>query len=215
MQILPLGPDCRLHITRIPCDPEVTEHTLAQMEHDLPASVQLLPDVPFDVIGYGCTSGATVIGSSRIRALIRAACDTPNVSDPIASVIEAVHFLKVQSLGMVTPYIEPVSAAMRAHLQTANVRVVALESFDIIHDPDVARVTAGSIKDAAIQVGRANCDGVFVSCTNLAGLSVIAEIEDAIGKPVLTSNQALAWSMCRSADLKPRPGFGQLLSKQI
>jgi maleate cis-trans isomerase len=46
----------------------------------------------------------------------------------------------------------------------------------------------------------------------LPALGCIARIEAAIGKPVVTSNQASAWAMRRLAGLgAPVPGYGRLL----
>ena len=40
-----------------------------------------------------------------------------------------------------------------------------------------------------------NYNKIFISCTNLNTLPIIKEIENEIGKPVLSSNQVLAWHM--------------------
>ena len=51
-----------LYHARIPNEMEITEGTLAQMEAELPITASLLPaSFNFDVIGYGCTSGSTVL----------------------------------------------------------------------------------------------------------------------------------------------------------
>ena len=44
-------------------------------------------------------------------------------------------------------------------------------------------------------------DAVFVSCTNLRTVDVIDDLEDELGIPIVTSNQALAWDMLTSADI--------------
>jgi len=38
---------------------------------------------------------------------------------------------------------------------------------------------------------------VFLSCTNLRTLDIIDPLEQALGIPVISSNQALAWHMAR------------------
>ena len=54
------------YVSRTRSAPDVTAETLAQMEQDLPAAAGLLSNpVDFDVIGYGCTSGTSVIGPAR------------------------------------------------------------------------------------------------------------------------------------------------------
>jgi maleate isomerase len=52
--------------------------------------------------------------------------------------------------------------------------------------------------DAAINLGRDDSvQGIFMSCTNLRTLGVIDEVSQMLGKPVLSSNQALAWHMAQ------------------
>ncbi|MDB4085456.1 Asp/Glu racemase, partial [Amylibacter sp.] len=46
-----------------------------------------------------------------------------------------------------------------------------------------------------VELGEQDVDAIFLSCTNLNTLSVIKSIEEKIGKPVLSSNQVLAWHM--------------------
>jgi maleate isomerase len=55
-------------------------------------------------------------------------------------------------------------------------------------------------------------EAIFLSCTALRGAEVAQVIEDTVGIPVITSNQALLWRGLRQAgcDLKIA-GFGQLL----
>ena len=53
---------------------------------------------------------------------------------------------------------------------------------------------------AAIEMGqRTDCDAVFLSCTNLRTLRVLHSVEAQIKKPVLSSNQVLAWQMAGQA----------------
>ena len=51
----------------------VTPDTLAAMEQQLPVAARLLPDyLGLKAIGYGCTSGATIIGEDRVAEIISA-----------------------------------------------------------------------------------------------------------------------------------------------
>jgi maleate isomerase len=54
-------------------------------------------------------------------------------------------------------------------------------------------------------------DGVFVSCTSLRVADIVEELEAELGKPVTSSNHALAWHCLRlSGYTEPVPGFGRL-----
>ena len=57
-----------LYHSRIPNEMEVTKENLANMEEELPVAAALLPALfNFDVIGYGCTSGSTIIGEKMLK----------------------------------------------------------------------------------------------------------------------------------------------------
>ena len=76
----------------------------------------------------------------------------------------------------------------------------------------VARMTAACVRDAAIELGRhAAVDGVFVSCTSLRVAEIVEEVEAAIGKPVSSSNHAMAWHALRLAGVDDAlDGWGRL-----
>ena len=63
---------------------------------------------------------------------------------------------------------------------------------------------------------RVDVDAVFVSCTSLRALPVIKDAEAAIGKPVLASNQVLAWHLMRLAGIADTPhAWGELFGAQL
>ena len=66
---------------------------------------------------------------------------------------------------------------------------------------------------AAIELGRSpRVDAVFVSCTSLRVAEAAAAIEAALGKPVTSSNHAMAWHALRLAGIAdPVNGWGSLL----
>ena len=199
--------------TRIPMMPEVTPATLQQMHDDLPQAASLLPTArPLDVVGYGCTSGATVIGAKNVAAAIQSKHSSAKVTDPITAVMAACKHLGVSKIGLVTPYIATVSAAMRELLEENKISVVEFGSFEQVEDAVVARITPNSIFEAICTVGKAeNVDAVFASCTSLQSFDIIEDAETAIGKPVITSNQALAWHMAKLAGVSDKiQGPGQL-----
>jgi maleate isomerase len=70
----------------------------------------------------------------------------------------------------------------------------------------MARVTPDTIIAAGEAADRPDAEGVFLSCTALPSLGVIAELERRLGKPAITSNQASLWRMLHHAKLAPAPG---------
>lgn len=207
-----------LYHSRIPMVPEIRPETLARMQADLPASARLLPSsLDFDVIGYGCTSASTVIGSAKVAEAVQAVLPRAKVTDPLAAIIAAGRALGAVRLGFVTPYLPEVSAQMRQKLEAAGFEIAGFGSFEEKDDRVVARITEAAIAAAAKQVASAaDCDAIVISCTNLRCLRVIPEIEEAAGVPVVSSNQALAWHMLRLAGItNPQPQFGRLFARGL
>lgn len=195
--------------SRIAMHPTVTPETLAEMERDLPVASALLPDgLSYGAIGYGCTSGATVIGPDRVADLVHEDHPSAPVTDPISAVIAALTALKVRKIALLTPYLPEVSSAMQALLASHGFEQVAFGSFEEGDDQTVARISEASTLVAVEAIGRDNeCEAVFASCTNLRTFGIVEEAEARIGKPVISSNLALGWHMLRLAGVR-QPGFG-------
>ena len=192
-----------LYHSRIPMCNEVNSDTLKQMQMDIPTSAGLLPPaLKFDVIGYGCTSGATVIGPQAVCDAIQKAHPEAKVTDPLSAIIAACEALNVKKLGFLTPYVAEVSAQMREKLETSGRSVVAFGSFEESEDRVVAKISESSILSAIESVAsQSECDAVIVSCTSLRMTGIVEEAEARIGKPVISSNLAMAWHMMALAKL--------------
>lgn len=210
-----------LYCTRVESRAELNEQAIAGMAARIPDSARLLPPcTSMDVVGYACTSGATLIGPENVARSIREArpAGAPGsfaetrVSDPLTAVKAACRRLGLTRIGLVTPYIASVSAAMRAALEKAGLEITAFGSFEQSDERAVARIAPQSVRQAILDVGGAgSCEGVFVSCTNLRTLEILQRTEDDLGMPVISSNQALAWHMLQSVGIRRYPaGFGRL-----
>ena len=205
-----------LYHSRIPMCNEVNSDTLKQMQMDIPTSASLLPPaLKFDVIGYGCTSGATVIGPQAVCDAIHQAHPEARVTDPLSAIIAACETLNVKKLAFLTPYVAEVSAQMRERLEESDRCVVAFASFEESEDRVVAKISETSILSAIESVAsQAECDAVIVSCTSLRMTGIVEEAEARIGKPVISSNLAMAWHMMLLAKLPQTQGkFGQLFKR--
>jgi maleate isomerase len=56
-------------------------------------------------------------------------------------------------------------------------------------------------------------DGIFVACTSLRTIDIIAEVEAEIGKPMLASNPAQAWHLLRLGGIgNALPQWGRLFT---
>jgi len=66
--------------------------------------------------------------------------------------------------------------------------------------------------DTALALRDDSADAYFLSCANIHSIDVIEELERALGKPVVTSNQAALWCALRKARIPDAvAGLGALL----
>lgn len=200
-----------LYHSRIPFDAVVSPEALGAMAEHLPNASRLLSkDIKFDVIGYGCTSASTVIGSEKVAELVQTAHPEAKVTDPLRSVVAAAQALNAKKIGFLTPYRADVSKAMWARLEEFGFEISSFASFDEEEDHKVALISEASVLDGMKHVAE-GADVVFSACTNLRSFNVIEPAEEACGIPVLSSNAALAWHMSHLAGQKVE-GPGQLFS---
>lgn len=186
-----------LYVTRIPSAPSVTPETLGAMSASLETAAGLLPNTqPYRVIGYGCTSASAVIGSDTVEGIVQRACDVAHVTNPLRAAIACAADHGVSKFALVSPYIEEVNVPLRAAFAEAGLSTEVFGTFGEAEEAKVARIDAASLTAAALRLGRdPSVEAVFLSCTNLRTFGVLSHLSEQLGKPVLSSNQALAWHM--------------------
>ncbi|MEP1585854.1 MAG: Asp/Glu racemase [Tateyamaria sp.] len=191
--------DVSLLVSRVPSGLDVTLDSLAQMEAALSSAAALFPvGHMFDVVGYGCTSGTAQIGADVIANHVQAGTMTRMVSEPVSALIAACDALSVTRLALLSPYVASVSDRLRAVLDAKGIQTPTFASFNEGNEAVVAQIDAGSISAATIDMmANADVQAVFLSCTNLRTLDVIAPLQDRLGIPVLSSNLVLAWHLLR------------------
>ena len=187
--------------------------TLAEMERGIAAATALiLPGARLDVVAYACTSGAVVIGEDKVFARIREARPEVACTTPITATLAGLKALGARRIALLTPYVEAVNRSLRAFIEARGVAVPVMGSFNHENDNEVARISLASIRDAVVELGRDPAvDAVFVSCTSLRLAAIVERLESDLGKPVTSSNHALAWHCLRLAGYRePVPGLGRL-----
>ncbi|MEK9756936.1 MAG: Asp/Glu racemase, partial [Paracoccaceae bacterium] len=121
--------------------------------------------------------------------------------------------LGVGKIAFLSPYIEEVSATLRNVLIENGLEIVAFGTFNEASESKVARIAPASIRDAALDlINGTEAEAVFLSCTNLQTLDIIVEIEEATGRPALSSNLVLGWHMLKLSNRHfDGSNFGRLM----
>ena len=210
--------DVALYHSRIPMDIDVSTDSLGAMLDRLPVAAALLPqEFDLDVIGYACTSAATVIGASVVAEAIRRAHPGIACTDPISAAIAGFKAIGSKRIAVITPYVEDVTARIVTTFESAGLDVVAAGSFAEPSDLVVARISERSIANGVREiVAASDCDAAFLSCTSLRSFSIIPKLEAELGIPIVSSNQAFLWHLLRLAGVDDHiENLGQLLTHQL
>ena len=74
-------------------------------------------------------------------------------------------------------------------------------------------ISTDTVRALALEVVRPDTEAVFISCSNFRTLDILAQVEQATGLPVITSNQAALWGTLRAIDdQRIVPGAGRLFA---
>lgn len=181
---------------------------LARLEAPARALVALSPAV----VVFAHTGSSYANGFANEPALLeRLAALTKSAAVTAASAIRsALRHLGVKRLALGAPYPANVSAQGQAYWQAAGFEIVGYHRLE-----GVSNIYAES-EERAYALARAAdtpaAEAVLLSGTGLPTIGVLQALERDLGKPVLSSTQAMVWEALRVAGVRrPVTGFGRLL----
>lgn len=203
-----------VYATRIPYANPVTPENLRAMQPSLTSGAALiLPDEPLDVVMYSCTSASVIIGDAEVKAAVRAAKPSAAVVTPTAAAASGLKAFGAKRISVLTPYTIETSKPMADYFLARGFEIARFTCLGLTDDREMARISPDEIVTFARQATAPDSDALFISCTAVRAAGVAAEIEAAIGRPVVTSNVATAWACLRlCGDETARPGLGRLMT---
>jgi maleate isomerase/arylmalonate decarboxylase len=206
-----------LHVTRM----RLHAHTTSpegerQLYADIEKATRDLAAASVDAIAYGCTAGSMVMPLDKLTDYMAGIAGVPCVATA-PSLVRACRALGVARVALATPYPDALNAHERDFLAANGIETVALKGLGIgaggPHEyVRIARVPKDQVLAHARSVDRPEAQALMISCTDFATLDAVPELERALGKPVVTSNQATFWAALRAAGVGDRfRAFGRLL----
>ena len=209
--------DLAIHITRLKTDDHTTNETLSKhIEFMADAASRIQPDTKPDVISYSCTSGSIVIGEEKIKEEIKKGAPYAIPMTLVTGVVDALEELKVKNLVVGTPYLDEINTKEAEFLINKGFSVLNIQGLNLTKGIEFGTVTPEYWIKFALEINEAAADAIFLSCGGIRSTEVIDRIEQKVGKPVITSNQAQMWSCLRRAGVEDKIlGFGELFNHQL
>ncbi|EAY30238.1 maleate cis-trans isomerase family protein [Microscilla marina] len=213
-----LEPDCALlvpagitlHFTRVggydvddvPDGDEMRRFALAGLDDAL----TLLIAADINVIAYGCTSATLASGFEFDQQFQKQMANKTGVPAVTAAgaIIEALKTLHISRIAFTSPYV--------AELNQDAIRFISTCGFEVVNhfsvgesysSREMREVTPDTIYKFGLQADHPEAEALVISCTDFRALEALTALERDLGKPVITSNQAMMYAILTRMDIDP------------
>ena len=169
-----------------------------------------------DVCMWACTSGSLVYGLAGAEEQARqigSYLGVPASSTSLAFV-KALQTLGITRVAVAATYPEDLAVEFVGFLSEGGIQVAHLDSLGIWTAVEVGDVGREQVIELVQANNHADAEAILIPDTALHTTAFLSELDDAVGKPVLTANQVTMWEALRLAgDLAPQRGFGHLFAR--
>jgi len=171
---------------------------------DITETLRLIAGVRPAVVLYGCTSATLTHGTEFDRDLaakIRAVSGAISLT-AAGSLVEAIKALGATKVGFASPYLGEINDQAAAFLADEGIAVITRA--DIGRDLGnygQGELTPDEVFDLAIRADHPEAQAIVLSCTDMRSVEAVTRIESKLGKPVVTSNQAMMFCLMRNLGL--------------
>lgn len=183
---------------------------------DLGEPLHLLQGVKPDVIFYGCTSATLTHGPSFDRDLAKQIKQESGAETVTAAgaLVHALKVLGVQRIGFASPYVPAINDMAITFMDKVGVETVNRSEVDATLDNyGQGALSPDDVYELGLAADHPDAQAVVLSCTDMRSVEIIERLEAKLGKPVISSNQAMVFQAMQLAGISdPMPGYGKLLA---
>lgn len=181
--------------------------------HRLTGGLAELKRYDVDAVVWACTSASFIygrLGAGQQAEELAQAAGVPASSTSFAFV-HALEALGLRNVSVAATYPEDVAGYFVRFLEDSGIRVTQVSGRGIITAAEVGTLSRGQVLDLAKANDHADAEAVLLPDTALHTAAWLDDLEQAVGKPVLTANQVTVWEGLRLAgDSTARDGLGRL-----
>jgi len=185
-------------------------------EANIDEPLRLLLGTKPNVIMYGCTSATLTHGPSFDRELaskIKTLSGATTVT-AAGSLVHALKTLNVTNIGFASPYVQDINQQAISFLSDYGFRCVShAEVTETLDNYGQGEMGPDKVFELGLKADSAGAEAVVLSCTDMRSVEVIDRLEQALGKPVITSNQAMIFETLQLLKIGTyQTGYGHLFT---
>ena len=211
-----LKPDgVTFHFTRSPIHGDPAADGFVGLMNDVEIACGDMVRCNVDLIAYGCTAGSMAAPADLLIGKMEEVGKVGSLSTA-GSILKVLGVLGVSRVAMATPYTNETNEHEAHFLAENGIEVVAHAGLGLNTTLErvqqMSRVPPAQVFEHARSVDRPEAQAIQICCTDFNSLDVIERLEQALGKPVVSSNICTFWNSLRTAGIEDRiEGYGTLL----
>jgi maleate isomerase len=198
-------------IDAVPDSNQMRNFALASLDEVIEALAAANPDL----IVYGCTSATLAHGPAFDREFsdrVESMAGVPAIT-AAGAVVESLKDLGVKKIAFSSPYVEQLNLEAIDFMTQSGFEVVSSAYVgEDLGNHEQGALTPERIYKLGISADSEEAEALLLSCTDMRAVEVISALEETLGKPVVTSNQALQYVANKRLGFGGKDGFGQLLT---
>lgn len=183
---------------------------------DIDEPLRLIGGVRPDVVLYGCTSATLSHGVSFDRDLSErvSAISGAKTITAAGALVAALGLLNIEKIAFASPYVASLNDLAIAFLADSGFETVSRADYPVaLGNYGQGDLSPDTVYDLGMRANSENAEALVLSCTDMRSVETIERLETAIGKPVVTSNQAMMRVALDHLGLpSPDLSLGRLLS---
>lgn len=200
----------RLYLTKIATD------SIENLVGDIENQARNLATADVDVVVLGATAPSFLKGlgyDREVAARIQQASGKQATTTSTA-LIDALRALGVSRLALGAAYDDRVNGIAMQFLQANDFDVVRAKGLGLVDNLVVGRLDSSTARDLAREIDVNEAQAIVLACTNWATMDVLEELEQILGKAVISTTQVSIWAALRMiGEVEPLEGYGSLLRK--
>ncbi|MEX0317800.1 MAG: Asp/Glu racemase [Ruegeria sp.] len=193
-------------VDKIPGADQMAGLGASDIAHDL----RMISGVRPSAVLYGCTSATLTHGPSfetDLAARIKTGSGALSIT-AASSLIAAIKAISATKVGFSSPYVGEINDQAVAFLSENGIETVSRADIGReLGNYGQGELTPDEVFDLARRADHAQAQAIVLSCTDMRSVEAIDRIEAALGKPVVTSNQAMMFCLMRALGLPRHDGL--------
>ncbi|NML32603.1 maleate cis-trans isomerase family protein [Paraburkholderia antibiotica] len=160
-----------------------------------------LKDLSPDAIAFNCTGASVANGQdcdARLAQRMTQTLEIPSTNTMVA-IKEALSVLKADGILHVCPFSDEFSRIERQSLLDSGFNVLRTVSLGFTDAKVAAQMEPAEIAEVVRKQVDGDTRAVLLSCANVRAFEAADELERGLDLPVVTSNQAMLWSVLNAA----------------